>query len=47
MTAVLFVLGIVMFVLAAGCLVADKILPRLPWVERYIDTLPLMRGERK
>lgn len=32
---------IVCVVLAAGCLVADKLMPRIPAVERFIRRLPL------
>ena len=40
------VLVIVCVVLAAGCLVADKLMPRIPAVERAIRWLPLAGEER-
>ncbi len=39
-------LMIVCAVLAAGCVVADKLLPRIPAVERFIRRLPLGREGR-
>lgn len=29
-----------LLVLCAGCFVADYILPKIPFVERFLDTLP-------
>ena len=26
--------------LIVGCIVADKVLPRIPFVQRFLDTLP-------
>lgn len=37
---------IVMAVLAAGCVAADKLFPRIPAVERFISALPLGRCGR-
>lgn len=40
------VLAFVMAVLAAGCVAADKLFPRIPAVERFIRSLPLGRDGR-
>lgn len=39
-------LMIVCAVLAVGCIVADKLFPRIPAVERFIQRLPLATGEK-
>lgn len=41
MTAAVVVGMAVCAVLAVGCVVADKLLARIPAVERFIDRLPL------
>ncbi len=39
-------LAIVMAVLAVGCVVADRLFPSIPAVERFIRSLPLEKEER-
>lgn len=40
------VLVIICAVLTAGCITADKLLPRIRPVERFISSLPLAEKER-
>lgn len=46
MVALLVVLAGGAVVLAAGCLTADKLFPRVPLVERFIESLPMESGKK-
>lgn len=32
--------SLILFGCAVGCIVADCLLPRIPWLRRFIDSLP-------
>lgn len=36
----LFILGGFLLVLMVGCIVADYVFPHIPFIQRYIDSLP-------
>ena len=43
----LFILAAVMAVLAAGCIAADRLFPRIPIIEDMISRLPLGSEEKE
>ena len=36
----LLILGGYLFVLCVGCLIADFVFPHIPFIERYLESLP-------
>ena len=44
---VLFFFGAICLFFAVAGIIADYILPRIPFVERYLDKLPMMWMHRK
>lgn len=34
------ILGVYLFILGVGCLVADFVFPHIPFIQRFLDSLP-------
>lgn len=40
LVACLFILTIYLLILGIGCLIADFVFPHIPFIERYLESLP-------
>lgn len=36
----LLILSVYLFILCAGCLIADFVFPHIPFIERFLESLP-------
>lgn len=43
----LAVLNLLLLILAAGCAVADHVFPKVPFIRRYLDSLPEYEDDSK
>lgn len=41
------VLNLLLLILAVGCAVADRVFPKIPFLRRYLDSLPEYEDDSK